>query len=276
MRRSVLLLALACSFSQLPAAAHHGQHHSEPRRPRSADPVASTPPGLRTDRPARPVPRAGTNPGFSNRGGQGGQGGQGGNGGQGGQGGSGGLGGSASSSSLANGGRGGQGGQGGSATSVSAGGKGGQGGSSSSVSNGGRGGKARATGGRATANNAGNNQTVNVNDIPDTPIAPLVGITQSGRIGNVEAPYPTLQFSAFGTDAYDSNDYGLSIGVSVPLGAGDVRSALQLQAQSQRAAYDIKMAQQTKWLIDNDYEISQERFPEHFEWLNRGVHKNLD
>ena len=85
----------------------------------------------------------------------------------------------------------------------------------------------------SNANNNSNSSSINnVNEltyIPEAAVAPLLNGGTSGRIGEVEVPLPSLSLSAFGSggssSSFNRNDYGMTFGVNIPLGAGQFRKA---------------------------------------------------
>lgn len=205
----------------------------------------------------------------------------------GGRGGSGGTGGIANASANANGGKGGQGGQGG---------RGGSGGSATG-GRGGAGGNATANGGTATANggsavgrggkggkayNKGNRQTVKVKNTGnnyyrgDTPVAPMAMPGAPAKVGDVTAPLPAFVVGGFltsvddpwGSGSGDSVDAGVTVGINIPLGAGEFKDAALLRAKFQ-------LAKEAKWLEDNGL-LDQDKFPEHYAMLHGGMEETSE
>lgn len=165
-------------------------------------------------------------------------------------GGAGGQGGSSSSNSSAAGGQGGLGGQGG---------QGGQGGK------GGQGGHSSATGGNSSASNR--NSISNTSNSQsyyerETPIAPLLDTSDSAQMEGITVPLPTIGISGFYSngDNYwgnsNRNDFGVTLGIRTPLGAGAFRDAAMRREKFQIVKEAI--------FLQEKGVLTYSAFPEHY------------
>ncbi|WVQ00578.1 hypothetical protein [Synechococcus phage ME01] len=144
---------------------------------------------------------------------------------------------------------------------------------------------------RSAANNNGNSQSTTVNtggnsyteygDLPETAIAPLGQSAGSGVIGDIAVPLPTISAGGFasGSDYGDlygggnnssRSDYGVSIGINIPLGAGEFRDAARREiarrdqvAQAEADRNLFRLVQEAQWLRQQGL-LNQEAHPRHW------------
>ena len=144
---------------------------------------------------------------------------------------------------------------------------------------------------RSAANNNGNSQSTTVNtggnsyteygDLPETAIAPLGQSAGSGVIGDIAVPLPTISAGGFasGSDYNDlygggnnssRSDYGVSIGINIPLGAGEFRDAARREiarrdqvAQAEADRNLFRLVQEAQWLRQQGL-LNQEAHPRHW------------
>ena len=144
---------------------------------------------------------------------------------------------------------------------------------------------------RSNANNNGNAQNTTVNtggntsieygDLPETAVAPLPGSGAPGQIGDIVVPLPTIGVGGFVSgseygdiygDGFDNNrnDYGVSIGINIPLGAGEFRDAARREiarrdarAQEQADRAQFRLIQEAVFLRDRGI-LSEEAHPRHY------------
>lgn len=146
---------------------------------------------------------------------------------------------------------------------------------------------------RSAANNNGNNQSTTVNtggnsyteygDLPETAVAPLGQSAGSGVIGDIAVPLPTISAGGFasgssyddiyGAGGSDRSDYGVSIGINIPLGAGEFRDAARREiarrddlAQAQQDRNLFRLVQEAQWLRQQGL-LSEQAHPRHWEAL---------
>ena len=136
---------------------------------------------------------------------------------------------------------------------------------------------------RSSANNNGNSQATNIDlggntyteygDLPETAVAPLPGSGAPGQIGDIVVPLPNISAGAFASgseynDIYGGgnntrNDYGVSIGVNIPLGAGQFRDAAKAEMRRRSDRAQFLLIQEAVWLRDNGI-LSEEAHPRHW------------
>jgi hypothetical protein len=144
---------------------------------------------------------------------------------------------------------------------------------------------------RSAANNNGNSQSTTVNtggnsyteygDLPETAVAPLGQSAGSGVIGDIAVPLPTISAGGFASgsnynDLYGGgnnssrSDYGVSIGINIPLGAGEFRDAARREisrrdavAQAQADRNLFRLVQEAHWLQQQGL-LNQEAHPRHW------------
>ena len=136
---------------------------------------------------------------------------------------------------------------------------------------------------RSAANNNGNSQSTNINtggntyteygDLPETAVAPLPGSGAPGQIGDIVVPLPNISAGAFASgseynDIYGGgnntrNDYGVSIGINVPLGAGQFRDAAKAEMRRRSDRAQFLLIREAVWLRDNGI-LSEEAHPRHW------------
>ena len=144
---------------------------------------------------------------------------------------------------------------------------------------------------RSAANNNGNSQSTTVNtggnsyteygDLPETAIAPLGQSAGSGVIGDIAVPLPTISAGGFASgsnynDLYgggnnsNRSDYGVSIGINIPLGAGEFRDAARREiarrdqvAQAEADRNLFRLVQEAQWLRQQGL-LNQEAHPRHW------------
>ena len=190
------------------------------------------------------------------QGGQGGEGGDGGDGGQGGQGGQGGDGGNSDQDQRQ------RQRQEASSTSDSS--------SASSASSGSSSGSSSNSNQTQSANNSGNNQSINIRARDrHVPIAPLPVTDSVGQIGDIKVPLPNIGVGTFtSTQPNQELDYGVSVGVRVPLGAGRFHEAARVAAErrEQRALFTLVSEAVA---LRNAGVLDPELHPEHWAAINK-------
>lgn len=135
----------------------------------------------------------------------------------------------------------------------------------------------------SAANNNGNSQSTTVStggntytqygDLPETAVAPLPGAGQPGQIGDIVVPLTTINMGGFASgsnynDIYGSGnnarqDYGVSIGINIPLGAGQFREYAANEAQRRADRAQFRLIQEAIFLRDNGV-LSEEAHPRHY------------
>ncbi|QIN96738.1 hypothetical protein [Synechococcus phage S-N03] len=142
----------------------------------------------------------------------------------------------------------------------------------------------------SSRSNANNRNSVNVNtggnsyttygDLPEAAVAPLGQSAGRGQIGDIAVPLPTISAGGFASgsnynDIYGAgnnnrSDYGVSIGVNIPLGAGEFRDAARREiarrdelAQAQADRNLFRLVQEAQWLQQQGL-LSQEAHPRHY------------
>ena len=127
----------------------------------------------------------------------------------------------------------------------------------------------------SSANNAGNNQNITIQgDMPEAAVAPLPNAGAPGQIGDIVVPLPNVSAGAFGSGADYGNyygdgnryDYGVSVGVNIPLGAGRFRAAAEEEIAARADRNAFRLLQEAIWLRDNGV-LNQEAHPRHWEAL---------
>lgn len=164
-------------------------------------------------------------------------------------------------------------------------GQGGQGGKGGKGGQGGSGGSASASGGSAyssnsqsqsssstsSSNNDGNRQSVNFEgDEREVPIAPLPVTDSIGQIGDIVVPLPNVGLGGFSsTQSNGELDYGVTLGVRVPLGAGSFREAAEAEIQRRNDREQFRLIQEAVWLRDQGL-LNEEAHPRHYAALYGG------
>ena len=117
----------------------------------------------------------------------------------------------------------------------------------------------------SSANNNGNHQNIVIEgDEREVPIAPLPTSDSVGQIGDIVVPLPNIGFSGFtSTQSNGDLDYGVSVGIRVPLGAGQFREAARAEARRRTDRANFRLIQEAVWLRDQGI-LNQEAHPRHW------------
>ena len=116
----------------------------------------------------------------------------------------------------------------------------------------------------SSANNNGNHQTVNFIDEREVPIAPLPTSDSIGQIGDIVVPLPNIGIGGFtSTQPNGDLDYGVSVGIRIPLGAGSFRQAASELRQARADRAQFRLIQEAVWLRDKGL-LNQEAHPRHW------------
>lgn len=116
----------------------------------------------------------------------------------------------------------------------------------------------------SSANNNGNHQTVNFIDEREVPIAPLPTSDSVGQIGDIVVPLPNIGLGGFtSTQPNGDLDYGVSVGIRIPLGAGSFREAANELRQARADRAQFRLIQEAVWLRDKGL-LNQEAHPRHW------------
>ena len=96
------------------------------------------------------------------------------------------------------------------------------------------------------------------------PVAPLPIADSVGRVGDVVVPLPNVGFGGFtSTRTNGEMDYGVSVGVRVPLGAGQFRDAARDEARRRTDRAEFRLIQEAVWLRDQGI-LNEEGHPRHW------------
>jgi len=122
--------------------------------------------------------------------------------------------------------------------------------------------------------NTGGNTYTQYGDLPETAVAPLPGSGAPGQIGDIVVPLTTISAGGFASgsnynDIYGAgnnnnrSDYGVSIGINIPLGAGQFREAAEREIERRNDRAQFRLIQEAVFLRDNGL-LSQEVHPRHY------------
>ena len=96
------------------------------------------------------------------------------------------------------------------------------------------------------------------------PIAPLPTSDSIGRIGDIQVPLPNVGLGGFtSTQSNGELDYGLSIGVRIPLGTGSFRGAAEAEMRRRSDRAQFRLIQEAVWLREQGI-LDQQAHPRHW------------